>query len=196
MSRISTYNSQQIPLQFLFSLYFINIALHSSDNNDLDGPVPSSICLLPNVKMIILSANNLIGSLPPCISTSMTSLKELHINGNKFSGALPTGLHQLPNLTRLTLSFNDFNGNVDSLFSDVQSGDPIFQKLRTLSLHNNNLSGSVPDTNLSKVTSLKALTIGNNPNLSGSLSTFCNAVGVNLASADCDIDCPCCADCR
>ena len=75
---------------------------------------------------------------------------------------------------------HDLNGNVDSLFSDVQSGDPIFQKLRTLSQHNNNSSGSFPDADLSKITSLKALTIGNNPNLSRSLSTFCNAFATRL----------------
>lgn len=75
---------------------------------------------------------------------------------------------------------HDLNGNVDSLFSDVQSGDPIFQKLRILSQHNNNSSGSFQDADLSKITSVKALTIGNNPNLSGSLSTFCNAFATRL----------------
>jgi hypothetical protein len=95
VERIPTYRSKYLAASYFRSILSI---LHFT--------LQIMICLLSNVEMIILSANNLAGSFPLCISTSMTSLKELHINGNKLSGALPAGLHKLPNLTRLTLSFN------------------------------------------------------------------------------------------
>lgn len=146
------------------------------------------------MKVLVLSANNLDGTFPSCIS-NMNDLVQLHVNGNSFSGDLPKGLHTLPYLSRLTLSNNRFTGSLSNLFDDVQLNDPVFPSLTTLNLDDNQLSGTVPDTDLAKLTELRAMTFHNNPKLSGSLTETCRSTRTILASADCkSVVCPCCND--
>jgi phosphatidylserine decarboxylase len=145
------------------------------------------------LKNFIVPANDLVGTFPDCFG-DMVNLQELHITGNFLEG-LPTTLYSLPDLTRLSLAANDFGGSISNLWSGAQQGDVIFPKLQTLDLHSNRLSGQVPDAQLAQITTLKAMNIINNPDLSGSLNTMCSSVNVFMAMADCDIFCSCCSGC-
>jgi Leucine-rich repeat (LRR) protein len=171
-----------------------NLPVSDEDNNNLVGYIPEDLCLLTSMKILVLSANSLEGNFPSCIS-NMKSLEELHVNGNSFRGELPTGLHALPNLARITLSFNEFNGTLSNLFDNMQPGDPVFPSLATLNLDDNQLRGAVPDSDLAQAKALQAMTIHNNPLLSGSLTETCHSTRIILASADCNsVICPCCND--
>ena len=159
------------------------------------GTVPEDICLLSSLETFITSANDLLGRFPSCFG-NLSNLQEIHINANLFSGNLPSGLHKLPNLTRLTLSSNAFSGRVNSLFSQVETGDVVFPSLQALNLDSNGLGGTIPDTQLADIGSLKALTIDNNPGLSGSLNSVCTESNAFLVTADCSkVSCTCCGNC-
>jgi Leucine-rich repeat (LRR) protein len=142
---------------------------------------------------LVLSANLLVGDLPTCIG-KMTSLKELRISGNFLDGSLPGGFHDLSSLQRLSFDFNNFGGSIKALFSEVQERDLVFPNLQILNLHNNNLSGSIPDLQLASMTNLRTLTMDDNPGLFGSMNAICSVGFVREASADCDqVSCHCCS---
>jgi hypothetical protein len=142
----------------------------------------------------IVPANELVGSFPDCFG-NMVKLEELHVTGN-FLEVLPRTLYALPDLTRLSLSSNDFGGNINKLWSGAQDGEAIFPKLETLDMYSNQLTGQVPDAQLAQISTLKAMNFANNPDLRGSLDNVCSSVGVILATAGCDISCPCCNSCQ
>jgi Leucine rich repeat/Leucine Rich Repeat len=146
------------------------------------------------MERFIIPANELVGSFPDCFG-DMVKLQEIHITGNFLEG-LPRTLYALPDLTRLSLASNDFGGNIGSLWSGAQEGEAMFPKLETLDLYNNRLTGQVPDAQLAQITSLKAMNLGENPNLIGSLDAVCSSSGLFLVTADCDISCSCCNNCQ
>lgn len=159
------------------------------------GTLSPDLCLLNNLEVIIFSSNKgLEGTIPDCIGTDLLGLKELHANGCGFEGTIPPGLPRLAGLERLTLSFNRLSGGLFDYYQPQdQSDDVVFPSLRTMDLHDNMLSGTVPDSFLAKVSSLQSLTLHNNINLVGSMVETCP--GIMLASADCDrVFCPCCTD--
>jgi hypothetical protein len=162
-------------------------------DNRLIGTIPHDICLLTSIERFIVPANELVGTFPDCFG-EMVKLEEMYVTGNFLEG-LPKTLYALPELTRLSLASNDFGGNIGHLWSGAQAGEAIFPKLETLDLHNNHLTGQVPDAQLAQIKTLKAMNFADNRDLSGSLDTVCTSVGLFLATADCDISCSCCINC-
>ena len=120
-------------------------------DNRLSGPIPNT---LPTSLMILWLHDNRLNGPIPDLST-LTSLKELWLNGNFLTGEIPTK--------------PDPNDNTRQVLALPPS-------LLQLSLHDNQLSGEIPD--LSSLTSLRELTLYDNslrgpiPPLPASLTTL------------------------
>jgi len=99
--------------------------------NTLSGPFP----LLPDSMFDVrLYKNNLYGLLPDSWPQKMSILQ---INHNKLSGPI-NSIYQVSTLRIVELHRNEFNGTVSAHFGSLED-------LNTLTLHKNNLSGSIPD---------------------------------------------------
>ncbi|XVF79516.1 hypothetical protein PTKIN_Ptkin14bG0229300 [Pterospermum kingtungense] len=81
-------------------------------NNQLQGPIPSSISQLVNLISLDLSSNKLQGLIPSSIS-QLLSLTFLDLSSNKLQGLIPSSISQLVNLTVLRLSSNNLSGMVE-----------------------------------------------------------------------------------
>jgi len=88
------------------------------------------------VKTLILSANQLSGTIPPEIG-NLTNLQELTLSRNQLSGPIPPEIGNLTNLTKLDLSSNQLSGAIPPEMGNLDN-------LQTLVLLNNQLSGPIP----------------------------------------------------
>ncbi|KAM3218995.1 receptor-like protein 9DC3 [Capsicum annuum] len=156
--------------------------------NKLQGDLPNSIFLLPNLETLRLSYNtHLTVSMPKFNWSSSHSLRELELSSINISGGLPTSLgtlkalklmklsgcnllghipesiRNLSQITQLDLSDNHLDGEIPDAFSN-------FQKLTSLSLENNAFIGPSP-ASLFNLTKLEHLSLRNNL-LSGPLPPF------------------------
>lgn len=102
-------------------------------NNHIGDDVPFQ--LPPHLQRLLLSGNQLTGSLPYSLST-LTLLSDLIVDNNQLSGAIPDIFQGLTGLVNLNLSFNNFSGPLPASMSDLSS-------LSSLRLQNNMLSGTV-----------------------------------------------------
>ncbi|KAJ7949604.1 putative Leucine-rich receptor-like kinase family protein [Quillaja saponaria] len=88
------------------------------------------------LKSIDLSCNNLIGEIPPRL-TSLLGLISLNLSRNKLMGFIPSGIGQLKMLESLDLSRNVLFGGIPGSFTNMSF-------LSHLNISFNNLSGKIP----------------------------------------------------
>ena len=91
-----------------------------------------------DLELLILSGNNLTGSIPSQIG-NLNNLNWLLLNDNQFSKEIPSELGRLKNLTRLLLNSNQLSGPIPSSLSELDN-------IATLRLDENNLSGCIPES--------------------------------------------------
>lgn len=108
------------------------------DENNLSGSIPAEFGGLINLKVLRLYENKLSGPIPPEFG-SLVSLSFCDLGRNNLSGAIPPEIGQLSNLTSLTLSVNDLSGALPTEISALT-------KLWYLNLGYNELSGSIPSS--------------------------------------------------
>ena len=111
------------------------------------------------VKELYLANNNLVGYIPPSIST-LTSLEILNLAKNELSGAIPNDIGSLVNLQILDLINNDLNNDIPSEIGNLD-------QLKVLHLSGNSLTGQIP-FELGNMTSLQILSVFGN-DLSGEI---------------------------
>uniref|UniRef100_A0A7N2L7H2 Disease resistance R13L4/SHOC-2-like LRR domain-containing protein n=1 Tax=Quercus lobata TaxID=97700 RepID=A0A7N2L7H2_QUELO len=114
----------------------------------LFGEFPKNVFLLPKLKAIVLSRNDLlIGFLPEFPSGS--SLRILDLYSTNFSGKLPNSFGNLESLNLLDLHKANFFGELPNSIGNIES-------LSFLNLDYNHFSGAIPSSigNLSQLTSL------------------------------------------
>ncbi|XP_047057473.1 receptor-like protein kinase HSL1 [Lolium rigidum] len=121
-------------------------------NANLAGPFPPSLCRIPRLAALDLSANYL-G--PEVAVAGCKALARLDLSVNSFVGPLPAALAGLPELLYLSLEGNNFSGPIPASFG-------AFPKLESLSLVNNLLGGEVPAF-LGSVATLRELNLSYNP---------------------------------
>jgi Leucine-rich repeat (LRR) protein len=140
----------------------------------LSGTIPSSLWTLPKLERIDLDQNSLTGSLPSFNHTqNMTSLKRLDVNFNQLTGSIDPLLF-MPNIQVAMLDNNALSGT-------IPSGIGSLTQLRALTLHGNNLHGTMPES----VCQLRKFNGGN----------------LDYLMADCDgkvpkVNCSCCSHCN
>ena len=89
------------------------------------------------VTKIILSSNNLTGSIPTDLA-GLTKLQTLTLRGNRLTGGIPDLSALSDTLGWLNLERNELAGNIPTWLGD-------FTELRGLGLGHNRLSGSIPE---------------------------------------------------
>ncbi|KAL3824526.1 hypothetical protein ACJIZ3_020555 [Penstemon smallii] len=137
---------------------FSNMQSLILSKNSLKGSLPPSFCKFQNLRFLDLSWNHFHGAIPSCMNLS--SLKYLHLQGNKFSGIIPYKLSRFSSLVTLDLRDNEIVGKIPNWINSLSS-------LRVLLLKGNNLDGLIP----SHICDLKNLTIldMSSNNFSGSI---------------------------
>ncbi|KAL8503929.1 hypothetical protein ACS0TY_022597 [Phlomoides rotata] len=160
-------------------LYQLNkLALYT---NAFTGSIPLELFNISALVLLDLSKNGLSGSLPSNLCISSPNLEWIGVGQNNISGAIPASVSSCAHLTVLDLGSNNLSGFVLHSLGNLT-------RLFFLSLEDNNLrfesstSGVGFFTSLTSLTSLKLLSIGDNPlggvlppsigNLSSSLQTF------------------------
>ena len=156
--------------------------------NNLSGTMPIELNDLTQLQTLILSTNQLSGSLPPLHPTNLDQLNLLHLDNNQFSGTLPTSLGELNGLTELILNHNQFSGTLPSqlgtlsnliflqldnnqLSGTIPSSLGSLSNLLSLQLQSNQLNGAIPST-LGELNSLETLDLSKNALSGGIPNTF------------------------
>ncbi|MEO0731621.1 MAG: T9SS type A sorting domain-containing protein [Bacteroidota bacterium] len=127
--------------------------------NDFSGLLPGGIGLLASLRSLKININNFNGSLPSGLS-QLQNLNQLWLNDNNFSGTVRADLGDLP-LRRIRLDRNNFEGPLPKItttnlafyeasgnnFSGFIPEDlfPASVSPSTVALHNNALSGPLPE---------------------------------------------------
>ena len=108
---------------------------------------------------LLLSPNNLVGSLPVEMK-DLTGIKRIWLDNNLLSGEIPAELGNLASLESLAISVNQLSGAIPSALGNLTHLNDIW-------LDNNQLSGSIP-ISLGNLTNLQILQLSNNQ-LTGSI---------------------------
>ncbi|XP_019184110.1 PREDICTED: LRR receptor-like serine/threonine-protein kinase GSO1 isoform X3 [Ipomoea nil] len=146
--------SGQIPKDI--NIVFPNIVVLNMSWNNLVGSLPSSFCGLNSLAYLDLSNNNLTGELPKELATSCLSLQYLKLSNNSFQGQIifPGALNTY-HLSVLQLDNNNFVGTIPDNLSTI------FVTLQALDLSNNHLYGELPKC-LGNMVNLIVLSLSNN----------------------------------
>lgn len=128
-------------------------------NNNLEGPIPDEIALLPNMQLLALGYNKLSGGIPVSLG-NVTNLTFLDLGGNELSGSIPEVLSNLSNLQYLCLEKNQLTGSIPESLGNLAN-------LQYLYLYTNQLTGSIPES-LGNLTNMRSLNLRNNQ-LTGSI---------------------------
>jgi uncharacterized protein YjbI with pentapeptide repeats len=129
-------------------------------DNKIRGTFPSSLDLLPYVKVFRAENNELSGTIPDFVR-SFARLKELNLSNQKLSGFIPEGLSNLLELSVLDLSGNSLEGQIPP---DVGA----LPRLTLFNISNNNINGQIPQELGKLVDAIEVFDVSNNM-LSGSL---------------------------
>ncbi|KAL1187908.1 Receptor-like protein 32 [Cardamine amara subsp. amara] len=98
------------------------LAFLNAIDNAFTGTIPSSLFTIPSLTQILLSVNQLNGTLEFGNISSPSNLQFLGIGSNNFIGPIPRSISQLANLGLLDLSYFNAQGPVDfSIFSHLKS---------------------------------------------------------------------------
>jgi hypothetical protein len=111
--------------------------VHSGNQqgNNIDGTLPFEIAFLSNLGRLVLSRQELKGSIPDW--SRMSTLKEIFLGGNELTGTFPDFLIQKNQMLEMIyFENNKLTGPLPSSLSSTA--------LKELSLHQNGLSGPIP----------------------------------------------------
>jgi Leucine-rich repeat (LRR) protein len=138
-------------------------------NNNLTGSIPTQIDQLSELTGFNFSNNKLQGNIPKEIG-KLTKMQQISLSNNNLQGAIPPEIGLLENLEILYLAFNRLNNVIPFQISNLS-------KLQHLMLGYNEFSGVLPPE-MSRLSKLTAFLILNNK-FEGALPDFTNT---NLAS--------------
>ena len=121
--------------------------------NQLTGEIPASLGNLSNLRWLWLTENQLTGEIPDALG-NLTNLEDLVLYRNRLTGEIPAALGNLTNLERLDLDINQLTGEIPAALGNLTN-------LELLNLDINQLTGEIPAA-LGNLTNLYELRLGNN----------------------------------
>ena len=127
--------------------------------NNLRGPLPSSLANLDNLRVLDLNTNSVSGTIPPELG-GFSNLIDFNLGANNLSGTIPPSLGNLSEVTNFKLDRNNLTGSIPASLGNLSSA-------ATFDLCLNNLSGSIP-SELGGLSSVSFFCLGANQ-FSGSL---------------------------
>ncbi|KAH9715620.1 LRRNT 2 domain-containing protein [Citrus sinensis] len=142
-----SFNNLSGGISSTFWEQLVNLNLVLLSHNLLNGSIPRSLFLLPNLEMLRLSNNQFENQLPELSNVSSSVLFDLDLSGNRLEGPVPISLFfELRNLDTLDLSSNKFSRL--RLASSKPRVIPILKnqsQLSVLDISNNQISGEIPN---------------------------------------------------
>ncbi|KAL0732943.1 hypothetical protein Bca4012_009153 [Brassica carinata] len=142
--------------------------------NKLVGKIPFSFGSLIQLTSLSLSGNSLSGNFPIAL-LNLTKLSFVDISYNQFTGILPTNINSLSNLFYFDASVNSFFGTPPSALFTIPS-------VVYLELGSNLFNGTLEFGNVSSLSKLDVLYLGNN-NFRGPIPRSISKL-VNLGTLD------------
>ncbi|PON37956.1 LRR domain containing protein [Parasponia andersonii] len=111
----------------------------STQNAGLKGSILLSLFNMSSLKIMGLTVNTLVGSLPDNICQNLPVNQELYFSKNQLSGLIPSKLWQCTELLYLSMSFNSFTGSIPRSIGNLTQAMEIY-------LANNSLTGALPSS--------------------------------------------------
>ncbi|KAG6490437.1 hypothetical protein ZIOFF_051733 [Zingiber officinale] len=136
-----------------------NLCYLDVSENRLTGEIPITIDRISNLSYLDVSNNYLTGEIPTTIGR-IFNLWYLDVSENNLIGEIPKTFGRLCNLWMLDLSLNNIIGELANLLDDL-SNCPQGAALSSLSIADNNMSGSIP-SNLGLLAHLQELDLSSN----------------------------------
>ncbi|KAJ3285349.1 hypothetical protein HDU76_008151 [Blyttiomyces sp. JEL0837] len=130
-----------------------NLISISLKDNELTGPIPTSLGNASKLIDINLSGNSLSGPVPDSL-TKLQSVSFLELSRNSLSGSLPESLGKMSNLSYLFISNTNISGSLPVSLANLK-------KLRSIGLWNNYIDGAIPDA-YGNISTLRSLSIQSN----------------------------------
>ncbi|RHN58872.1 putative leucine-rich repeat-containing, plant-type, leucine-rich repeat domain, L [Medicago truncatula] len=124
-------------------------------NNKFQGQIHDSFCNASRLRLLDLSHNKFVGTIPKCFETLSSSLRMLNFGGNKLRGHIPSSM--FPNLC--ALRFLDLNDN--HLGGPIPKSLVNCKELQVLNLGKNAITGKFPCF-LSKIPTLRIMVLRSN----------------------------------
>lgn len=150
-----------IPASLLQGDLGINLKTLALDNNMLSGDA-LPIQRLKNLEFLYLSDNDLSGQLEFGLLADMPFLHEVDLSHNRFSGLIPDHLFLTPKLRVLDLGNNEFSGRLPTGTASHQSVILQPSAIEFLSVRNNSISSTIPESLLGHMPSLTHLDLSMN----------------------------------
>ncbi|XP_034905372.2 uncharacterized protein [Populus alba] len=135
-------------ISILPQLRYLNLS-----SNNLAGELPSSLGNLSRLVELDFSYNYFNNSIPPELG-NLKNLVTLSLSGNRFSGPIPSALCHLDNLTHLHMDHNSLEGALPREIGNMKN-------LESLDVSYNTLIGSIPRT-LGRLAKLRSLILSSN----------------------------------
>ncbi|KAL7087115.1 hypothetical protein ACP275_13G046100 [Erythranthe tilingii] len=125
-------------------------------NSALIGTIPPQLLSsLTSLQILTLSQNRLSGKIPTATIPAGSSLVHLDLSYNVLTGPIPSEIGSLRKLVGLDLSYNRLTGKIPSSIGELA----VLQKL---DLSSNSLAGAIPDAVFNRLESLVFLALSNN----------------------------------
>ncbi|GJR51853.1 leucine-rich repeat protein [Tanacetum coccineum] len=153
--------------------------------NHLTGSLPSEIGnQLPNLELLQLRNNELVGVLPPSLS-NCSKLGLLEMGDNNFSGKLTINFSKLGDIYKIYLRNNNFHGRGEAEDMRFVNSLKNCTRLVYLDIYNCNLIGVLPITIGNLSDQLSFLSLGDNQlfgNLPSSISSLVGLTTIQLGA--------------
>ncbi|TQD86183.1 hypothetical protein C1H46_028259 [Malus baccata] len=146
-------------------------------NNNFMGTIPSWFGSFPKLRTFTLAGNGFSGSIPATIF-NLSALEIINLSRNQLSGSIPREIGNLTMVKSIYLDYNKFEelpneigslGQLEVLFvqSNALKGSafvPVLNisSLTTLTLSENNMSGSLPDNICEHLSSIRRFNLARN----------------------------------